>query len=218
MDGRTQGWVDSPDFRGTWDILWLCLSTTFICTFTLLCLNIPAPTDNSWILFRRRLMWMPLAVFAPEIVLTYAAGQWSRASHSVAVLRELGYDQWTMRMAFFADMGGFVLHPRQPNPQDEGSQSVDPQGANMRSGGCFPLNAKQLYWLIVNGYVEYPSLRPDDVWDRSKQDRLAKIITACQIAYLIVECCGRAAQNLAITTLELKTLAIVVCSLMTSWF
>lgn len=218
VNGQRQGWVDSPDFRGTWDILWLCLTTTFICTFTLLCLNIPAPTDNIWVLFRRRVLWMLLAIFGPEIVLTYAAGQWSRASHSVAALRQLGYDQWTMRMAFFADMGGFVLHTRRTDSRDGDAQEADRQDGDKRSGDPFPLNAKQLHWLIANGYVEYPALRPDDVWDKSKQDRLAKGITAFQVAYLIVECCGRAAQNLAITTLELNTLAIVVCSLMTAWF
>jgi hypothetical protein len=140
---------------------------------------------------------MALAVLGPEIVLTYAAGQWSRARHSVAAFHRSGYSEWSVRMAFFADMGGFVLHPNDGEP--------------------FPLNAKQLHWLVVQKHVEYPALRPDDVWDKSKQDRLAKGITAFQIAYMVIECSGRAIQNLAITTLELNTLGIVVCSLMTSF-
>jgi len=100
-------------------------------------------------------------------------------------------------MAFSADMGGFVLQLRDCEP--------------------FPLNAKQLHWLIVNGHVGYPTLKPDNVWDKSKHDRLSRGITAFQIAYIVIECCGRAFQNLAITTLELNTLGIVVCSLMTSF-
>ncbi|KAJ9138188.1 hypothetical protein NKR23_g8608 [Pleurostoma richardsiae] len=102
-----------------------------------------------------------------------------------------------MRMAFFADMGGFVLQAKE-------SES-------------FPLNAKQLHWLVVNGHIAYPDVPPEEIWDKSKQDRLAKAITAFQIAYFIVECVGRAAQHLALTTLELDTLGIVVCSLMTAF-
>ncbi|CAM1506502.1 Fc.00g061430.m01.CDS01 [Cosmosporella sp. VM-42] len=169
----------------------------FLCTHTLLCLNIPAPTDTWLVLLRRRVMWMALTILGPEIVLTYAAGQWSRARHSVEAFRKSGYKQWTMRRAFFADMGGFVLH----------AVGCDP----------FPLNAKQLHWLIVNNHIDYPRVEDKEIGDKSKQDRLAKIITATQMTHLVVECIGRGAQNLAITALELNTLAIVVCSLMTAF-
>src|SRR5436309_2771370 len=39
---RVKQWVDQPNFRGTFDILWTCLVTIFISTYTMLCLNIPA--------------------------------------------------------------------------------------------------------------------------------------------------------------------------------
>lgn len=55
-----------------------------------------------------------------------------------------------------------------------------------------------------------------ELWDKSKQDTVAKVITCFQISYLIVQCLCRAAQHLTITTMELSTLAIVVCSIMTS--
>ena len=81
----------------------------------------------------------------------------------------------------------------------------------------FPLNAKQLHWLVSRGYVDYPNVRGEEVWDKSKQDRLTKTITSFQIGYLILQCIGRASQKLAITALELNALAIVVCSLMTAF-
>jgi hypothetical protein len=40
---------------------------------------------------------------------------------------------------------------------------------------------------------------------------------AFQVGYLVIQCSARAAQKLSITTLELNALAIVVCSLMTSF-
>ena len=197
QDGRVHGWVDQSSVRGTWDIIWTCLTTTFICTYTLLCLNVPASGDSSWTRARRRFFWMVFAVFAPEIVLTYAAGQWSRAKHSVEAFRASGYEQSTLRLAFFADMGGFFF----------------------QCPGCegFPLNAKQLHWLIIKGFVPFPETTVDEIWDKSKQDRMAKFIAAFQIGYLVIQCIGRLGQNLAITTLELNTLAIVVCSLMTAF-
>lgn len=81
----------------------------------------------------------------------------------------------------------------------------------------FPLNAKQLHWLVVNGCVEYPSSTADEIWDKSKQDRLSKVISAVQAGYLVVQSIGRASQGLAVTTLELNALGIVVCSLMSSF-
>lgn len=197
-NGRLPGWVDQPNYRGTWDIIWTTLVTIFICTYTLLCLNVPGPEDGSWVLMRRRIKWMLLAILGPEIVLTYAAGQWSRARQSVRAFHQSGFQGWTMRLAFFADMGGFVLQPR---------------------GRCksFPLNAKQLHWMVVNKYVDYPSTTADEIWDKSKQDRLSRGIAAFQISYLIIESIGRASQHLAITTLELNALGIVVCSLMTAF-
>ncbi|KAM0276576.1 hypothetical protein ACHAQH_006629, partial [Verticillium albo-atrum] len=140
---------------------------------------------------------MILAILGPEIVLTYAAGQWSRAQHSVQAFHTAGYEAWTVRLAFFADMGGFVL----------GASGVEP----------FPLNAKQLHWLVANRHIEYPRITTAEIWDKSKQDGIAKVITSVQVAYLIVECIGRAAQGLAITALELNTLAIVACTLMTAF-
>lgn len=163
----------------------------------MLCLNVPAPKDSFAKLFGRRLLWMGLGILGPEFPLTYAAGQWSRAKHSVEAFRASGYDDWHMRQAFFADMGGFVFHARDSKP--------------------FPLNATQLHWLVINKFVEYPAITHKEVWDKSRQDTFTKVIAAFQIGYLIVQCIARAIQDLAITTLELNALAIVVCSLMTSY-
>ncbi|OAL01081.1 hypothetical protein IQ06DRAFT_273875 [Phaeosphaeriaceae sp. SRC1lsM3a] len=193
---RIKGWVEQPNFRGTFDILWVSLVTIGISTYTMLCLNIPAPSDTYIKLVGRRILWMLLGIIGPEFVLTYAAGQWSRAKWSVIAFRD-EHPDWHMRHAFFADMGGFVLHTQ--------------------DGTTFPVNALQLHWLVRHKYVEFPSITRREVWDKSKQDTFTKVITAFQVGYLVIQCSARAAQKLAITTLELNALAIVVCSLMTSF-
>lgn len=194
---RVVGWVDQPKFRGTFDILWTSLVTIVISTYTMLCLNVPAPKDGRLKLFVRRCFWMCLGVLGPEFPLTYAAGQWSRAKHSVKAFRASGYNDWHMRHAFFADMGGLVFH----------AQDGDP----------FPLNATQLHWLVINEFVDYPNITREEVWDKSKQDTFTKVVAAFQIGYLIIQCTARAIQRLAITTLELNAIAIAVCSLLTSY-
>ncbi|CAP67046.1 uncharacterized protein PODANS_4_4800 [Podospora anserina S mat+] len=100
-------------------------------------------------------------------------------------------------MAFFADVGGFVFEAA--------------------ASGPFPLNAKQLHWLVVNNHIEDPETDVGEIWYKSKQDRFARLITSFQVGYTIIHAIGRAGQLLAITTLELNTMDIVVCSLMTAY-
>jgi hypothetical protein len=194
--GRIDGWVGQPNFRGTFDILWTCLFTVFISTYTILCLNLPTPKESAWHVIGRKLFWMGLSIAGPEFVLTYASGQWGTAQDSVEAFRASGYPQWTLRHGFFADMGGFLLVPRDSTP--------------------FPITAKHLHWLVSHNYLRFPEISKKELWDKSKQDTIAKGITCFQISYLILQCIGRAAQHLAITTLELSALAIVACSIITS--
>lgn len=194
---RIQGWVGQPNFRGSFDVITTCVTTVFICTYSMLVLNLPSPKEPPLRRIGRRIMWMCIGIFGPEFPLTFAAGQWSRAKQSSEAFAAAGYTAWTMRHAFFADMGGFVLQPR--------------------DGFAFPVNGKQLLWLITTDKVQYPKVTMEELWDKSKQDRIVKIITAGQVTYFVLQCIGRAVQKLAITTLELNTLAIVVCSLMTSY-
>ena len=178
------------------DIIWTCLFTIFICTYTVLCMNVPSEGEHPFWVIGRRLMWMAIGIIGPEFVLTYASGQWGTARESVQSFHAKGYRQWTMRHGFFADMGGFLLVPQDSKP--------------------FRITAKHLYYLIDKGYISYPDVRTEDLWDKSKQDQIAKAITCVQVFYLVVQCIGRAIQHLAITTMELSALAIVVCSTMTS--
>jgi hypothetical protein len=94
----------------------------------MLCLNVPAPKEHHISTTGHRLFWMGIAISGPEFVLTYASGQWGTARESVKAFRASGYPQWTMRHGFFADMGGFLLVPR---------DSVS-----------FPITTKQLHWLV----------------------------------------------------------------------
>src|SRR5277367_3007849 len=106
----TVGWTPAPSRRGTINLLWSCLSTVFLCTWTVLCLNVPARDDSFWVQIRRKAKWSLIVVFGPEILVSFAIGQWASARRSVAAFQELGYHEWTIRHAYYCDMGGFILH------------------------------------------------------------------------------------------------------------
>lgn len=196
-NGTIHGWVDQPNYRGTMDIIWSCLLTTFICTYTMLHLNVPAVNESTPRIICRRVFWMFIAILGPEIVLAYAAGQWGTAEAGVKSFHDSGYIQWTTAHAFFADMGGFLLVPKDFPP--------------------FPVTNRHIIWLVKNGHLKFPDVSPGDIDDKSKQDTIAKVLICFQVLYLVLQCIGRAALGLAITTLELSCIAIVVCSMFISF-
>lgn len=195
--GRRDGWVSQPNGRGTFDILWSCLFTIFLCTWVSLHLNVPSMHETYRHQFSRKLRWMLQAIIAPEFVLVLAAGQKVEANRSVQDFKTLelpsGYEKWTVRHGFYANMGGFVLQP--------------PDSA------AFPINSKQLHWLIKRRYVDYPTMTAKEVWDKSKADGFQKSLTCLQTGWFIIQILGRVIQHLPITTLEITTLSFVLCTL-----
>lgn len=168
-----------------------------LCSWSLLCLNVPAPTDSRYQIFRRKVYVTTLCFLGPEFIFMLAFGQWISAHNSVQDFRASGFDKWTMRHAHFADMGGFILHTRDWKP--------------------FPVDAKQLHYLIMKGYVNYPD-RIDErrISDKNKADGLLRTITLAQILWFSINICARAAQHLPITCFELTTASFIICSVATS--
>ena len=196
--GLRVGWTQSPSRRGTMDLLWSCLFTVFLCTWTVLALNVPARDDGFWVQMRRKTRWSLIAIFGPEILVSFAIGQWFSARRSVAAFRELDYPEWTMRHAFYSDMGGFVLQTKDYKP--------------------FPVNSVHIHWLVKKKYIEIPQITVEEIDDKSKADTFAKLVTVIQTSWFMLQCMGRAAQHLAFTPLELSTVAFVFCTLPTYYF
>ena len=194
------GWIHQPNGRGTLDIIQSCLLTVFLCSWSVLCLNVPAPSNKRWSFLLLKINWMVFTIFFPEVVVAFAAEQWESACQSVDDFAKLGYPQWTMRHAFFADMGGFLL------------QSPD--------FPAFPVDGQQLIHLIDRKYLLYPEVDQEAIRDKNKADGFARTITLIQIAWFTIQCIARTIQHLAMSTFELSTLAFIFCSLniMFFWF
>lgn len=190
--GPRTGWVSQPNGRGTFDILWGSLFTIFLCTWSSLHLNIPAIGETYMQAWFRKLRWMALAIMAPELVVGFATGQKVDAAHSVERWKRSGYPGWSMRHGFYANMGGFVLQPHDSKP--------------------FPVNAKQLHYLVTRGYTPFPSITGKEIWDKSKQDGFQKLLTMLQTGWFVVQVLSRAIQHMPVTTLELTTFTYVFCT------
>jgi hypothetical protein len=63
--------------------------------------------------------------------------------------------------------------------------------------------------------LDWPTLSDADINDRSKADWITKGLALLQIVWFITQLIGRLAQGLAVTTLELFTLGIVGCAIVT---
>lgn len=102
------GWVHSPDGRGTMDIVWGCILTIFLCTWTVLTLNVPGPDTTLWAFTRTKMKWALIALIGPEWLSGMAGAQWSLARRAKKQFKAAGI-KWTLRQSFFADMGGIRI-------------------------------------------------------------------------------------------------------------
>ncbi|KIW09841.1 hypothetical protein PV08_11942 [Exophiala spinifera] len=195
-----RGWVSQPDGRGTWDIIQQCVATLALCSWSSQVLNI-FPGEGRVSFMKWKLRWVLFTLFWPEITLGVAYEQWESASQSVedfSKISKKGYETWTMRHAFFAEMGGFQLQtPDFP---------------------VFAVDSQQILYLIKNNYITYPNVDVETIWDKNKADGFARAITLIQIAWFSIQCIGRGIQHLSLTALELLTINMIFCTLFTFYF
>lgn len=153
--GSTRGWVGQSNDRGTLDIVISCAITTFLCIWTCVCVNVPGPGQGSWDIFRDRWHMFCLGMLGPEFILMSAIGQHASAKASTLAFKRLKHTAWTLKHSYFADMGG--IHVQFPGSRP------------------FPVDAKQLHYLVSNHFIQYPSkISLDIIKDKNKTDGLSR--------------------------------------------
>jgi hypothetical protein len=179
-------WQASPESRGTFDILWSCITVLLICTYTVIHPNLPARDEKNASWYQppylraglRQVKWMLIAVVAPEIVIAIAIEDWATAKSELEEMKKREEPDWSMTHAFFAAMGGITLRF---------DEAIDPRP--------FPLYGSQVRRLR-NFYVTgartpiIPPLSPqklseDDIQDRSKADAFVKGLAVLQSSWLV---------------------------------
>jgi hypothetical protein len=109
-----------------------------------------------------------------------------------------------MVQGFYASMGGFVIEPGWMLEEHE----KDLFGGYKR----LTLTPRGIWLLAKCGYL--PDISKDEIEDKSKADKLAKIIVCLQAGWMFVQVVSRLAADLPVTLLEVNTLGHVGCALM----
>lgn len=185
------GWVSEPPGRGTWSILWSCLATIFICTWSALHLDVPEK-HGRWYLIFRKMGYMLVAATAPEIVLYNSADNFFEARDLLKYLRNRGFRGWTLTHTQFANSQGFWTR----TPQGEESN-------------C---KLDRLRRLIEDRDIDGPPISEEELKSRGKGDWVIKLIAVVQIIWFVVQTLFRAIEHFQTTALEIMTVAFVFCS------
>lgn len=219
------GFVSGPDYRGTLNIIWVCMSTIFTCVYLSVHIDVPdkSRTKESieamratpkniagrlihrflvpiWHLtaysFCRRVFWMLFNLFAPELVVLVAFTERRSARDAVKFMRDRGQGDWDMKLAFFADMGGFQLA----------------DGTPFRSGLAFLEWFDKLQQTHEAGVVLTVDPLLEEISDRCNADLVLKLFTCLQASWLLIETSMRLAEAKAVSELEITTCAYILCT------
>ena len=93
-------------------------------------------------------------------------------------------------------MGGFTL-------VDPDLKKADPRRQHSQV-----LTYDRLKQIILDSKFDFPEIMTAEIQDRSKGDAFWKIIAILQTTWFILQCIARGQQRLALTELELVTLAL----------
>ena len=72
-------WHSEPSTRGTWSLLFGCITTLFLCVYTAVHLNVPAPGTTLKQQNLQVAKWVCIGIIAPEVVVYSAVTQWMAA-------------------------------------------------------------------------------------------------------------------------------------------
>ncbi|KAG6829154.1 hypothetical protein H0H87_012492 [Tephrocybe sp. NHM501043] len=101
---------------------------------------------------------------------------------------------WTLTHGHFIWMGGFMLY-------EDGKPKQT-------------LSENKFYEMLQTGEIDFPSITEAEIMDRSKGDALSKGFALVQTVWFIAQCVARGPQHLALTELEVTTLALAAINAM----
>ncbi|KAF9556555.1 hypothetical protein CPC08DRAFT_820412 [Agrocybe pediades] len=182
----------SDSTRSLVNIVWGCFGTLFACTWIAIHTNIPAPKEKATSVLARRLAVMLYMLIVPELVIMWAARQFMAARQ---IARRNVVRGWTKTHAFFAIMGGFQLY-------------VDRKLVRT-------LQVEELETLESEGKISWPHITVEEIKDKSKADYFSKAVVVLQVLWFVTQCVARGVERIALTQLEVSTLAFSAITMFT---
>lgn len=210
------GWTINSGGRGTLDLLWSCIVTICLCTYTIQRLQIVPWSRSKTMMFRKKGFWMVFTLLCPEYLTWIAVDQWRRA-RKYKELCKLGYADWTMQHGFYVDMGGFKIKLEGESRRLEGYEKND-EIWESNNDLWITIRLDDLIVLLKADIIPLPNIQLHDLEERSKSDAFARFITTFQVLYFVVHTIGRVGSNLPISHLEISTLAFVCCAALVEGF
>ncbi|KAF8843539.1 hypothetical protein BDN67DRAFT_964358 [Paxillus ammoniavirescens] len=180
--------VTSSDYRSVWSILGSCALTLVICTWNAIHPNIVFQRKR-YTAALYRLALILFALVAPEFAVARAYTEWIYA-HKIQ--KDFHEYHWTLTHGFFSLMGGFALH--------DGTRRMK-------------LHPDDHLQYLKKGTIMNPDITEEEVDDKSKSDGLTKAILVLQLLWFILQVVVRGTNHLAITLVEIDTLAMAALSL-----
>ncbi|KIJ13995.1 hypothetical protein PAXINDRAFT_169966 [Paxillus involutus ATCC 200175] len=182
----------SCDYRSVWSILASCGLTVLICAWNVTYPNIISAESRYTVPLYRAALGLS-ALLTPELTITRAYSEWRYAGQIQRdFLRNASDPHWTRTHSFFALMGGLVV-------QD---------GAQRK-----PLRMRHDLRYLRNGTIIQSEITKKEISDRSKSDGLGNALLVLELSWFILQVVARGANHLAITLLEIDTLALATISL-----
>ncbi|RBQ74584.1 hypothetical protein FVER14953_06156 [Fusarium verticillioides] len=206
-DTIAPAWIDSPNIRGTLDILQSCILALIACIYTALHLDVPVKTAWHYI-FLYKLKWVAITLFAPEIALYMAADRLRQAWNLRSKLRSLQNTTPSdpdlididMAYTFFIIMGGVRVNIDDILSFPELHNKAFRLFESMERPYSVRLSPRTVTWLAERGHWIPISKRKID--DKSKADYFQKILVVIQVIWIVMQCIARKIQNLPLSLLE----------------
>ncbi|KAK3947558.1 hypothetical protein QBC32DRAFT_81341 [Pseudoneurospora amorphoporcata] len=214
-------WVDSPNTRGTGDILFTCLLTLVACIYTAIHPHVPGGLASRSLGFVKvsSISWVKAimaieALIVPELLLFGALTELIEARSLRSDLKQIisrrkvagDPDEALIdyNFCYYATMGGFRVHIEDIHP----SHSAHLPSSSTR---CLPthlaLSPNGIRLLAELGHLSLLVKHASDVGDKSKADTFQKCLAASQLSWMVIQCIVRKAQGLPISLLEVHTSA-----------
>ncbi|KIJ08170.1 hypothetical protein PAXINDRAFT_120512 [Paxillus involutus ATCC 200175] len=174
-------------YRSVWTILATCALTMLVCVWNATYPNIVRTEKWYTVALHRGVLGVVTLLF-PEFTTARAVLEWSPDE-----ICNVSDQKWTRTHGFFALMGGFVV-------QKDGEEKTV---RTIRGLQCLKLKG---------GTIGVHPTRKQ-INDRSKSDGLGNVILVLQLLWFVLQVIARGSNHIAITLLEIDTLALAVLSL-----
>lgn len=201
MTEAMRGFVPEPNCgRGTISIFSSCLATVFLCTYTVMHLDIPRKGRKLHRILEKA-VWVCIGILAPELIVFRAVTEWGVAYDIKFVLQRAGYEKASLVHGYFISMNGLYVRYSEGTMLVESREILDALLASQEE----PKFAEKI-----------PS--EAEIMDRSKADFLGKAITCLQILWFLAQIVARHTEGMVISPLELSTVGYVLLAVVATCF